>query len=319
MVLSPNINLNYLLCNMIAILLIIIGSVLIIGLINKIRAFMAGREGTRFFQPLYTAKVLMQKAPVYGKETSWVTRLAAPFYLAAVLLAMLTIPLGGIDSALISFNGDIVLFCILLTLSRISLVWAALDSGSSFQGMGASRESLFALLVEPAMMILFATLAMVTGVSSFSSMFHILNNISLVMIVISVVVGYGVLKLAFVECGRLPIDDVRTHLELTMIHEVMVLDIAGIDLAYIKIAGWLKLSGFVMLLLNIMLPPHFELWSVVLLYFAALVAFALIVGVVESFSARNRMNKNATYITTILAVGLLAYIVGLLLKLGVIA
>lgn len=304
---------------MIAFLLIIIGSLLIIGLINKVRAFMAGRKGTRFFQPLYTAKVLLQKAPIYGAGTSIVTRLAAPIYLASVILAVLTLPLGGIQESLISFNGDIILFCTLLTLGRMALVWAALDSGSSFQGMGASRESMFAIMVEPAMMMILATLAMVTGASSFSEVFDTLNNTSLVLIVLSTVIGYGVVKLALVECGRVPIDDVRTHLELTMIHEVMILDLAGIDLAFIKIAGWLKMSGFVMLLLNIMLPPQFELWVVVLLFFAALFCFALIVGVVESFSARNRMNKNATYITTILAVGLLAYIVGMLLKLDIIA
>lgn len=304
---------------MIAFVLIIIGSLLIIGLINKFRAWMAGRKGTRFFQSLYTVNVLLKKAPLYGAGTSLVTRLAAPVYLASVILAILTLPLGGIQEALISFNGDLVLFCTLLTLGRLALVWAALDSGSSFQGMGASRESIFAIMVEPAIMMILATLAMVTGASSFSEIFDTLNNTSLVLIVLSAVIGYGVIKLALVECGRVPIDDVRTHLELTMIHEVMVLDLAGIDLAFIKIAGWLKMSGFVMLLLNIMLPPQFEWWTVALLFLAAVVCFAFIIGLVESYSARNRMNKNATYITTILAVGLLAYIVGLLLKLDIIA
>ncbi len=298
---------------MIAIVIIIVSSILIVGFINKFRAWMAGRSGVRFFQPLYTVGTLMRKASVYSNSSTFITKLAPLVYLGAIIVAMMLLPLGGSYGAVVEFEGDLIVFCMLLALSRMMLLWAALDSGSSFQGMGASREALFSILAEPAFFILLATLAMISGHYSFTSIFANFDNMSLVFMVLSLVIGYGVLKLSFVECGRVPIDDTRTHLELTMIHEVMVLDFSGIDLAYIHIGGWFKLSIFALLIVNLFVPSTVEGWLLLTFYSAGVLLYSFIIALVESFSARNRMNKNATYIVAILAVGLLAYIVVLML------
>ncbi len=298
---------------MIAFLILLFSSLLIVGLVNRIRAIFAGRRGYRFFQPLRNVKVLLKKAPKYSSASSVVSRIAAPMYLGALLVAAVMLPLGVTFPAILHFDGDIIAFCILLSMSRIAIVWAAMDSAGSFQGLGAARESLFAILVEPALFLLIATLCLITGNHSFHDIFANFNNDSLSLMVLAAVVAYGFVKLAFVECSRVPIDDPRTHLELTMIHEAMVLDLGGIDLAFIQMAGWLKLSIFATLIINTVIPASVVNYDLLIFYFAGIVLFSLIVGVVESFSARSRMNKNATSIAVISAVGLLAYIVALLI------
>ncbi len=299
---------------MIVLLLVFLSSLLIVGIINRARAIFAGRRGYRFFQPLRNVKVLLKKTPVYSDNASVVSRLAAPVYLASLLVASAMLPLGSSFPALISFEGDVIAFCVMLSVGRVAIVWAAMDSGGSFAGMGAARESLFAILVEPALFLLIATLCLITGHNSFFDIFSSFNNASISMLVLSVVVGYGFLKLSFVECSRVPIDDPRTHLELTMIHEAMVLDLAGADLAIIQMAGWLKLSIFSLLIINSVIPADIVGWDLVGFYFAGVGVFAVVIGAVESFSARSRMSKNATNIAVISAVGLLAFIVALLLK-----
>lgn len=299
---------------MIALLLIMVGALTVTGIINRTRAVLAGRKGYRFFQPLMNVAVLMKKSLVYSNTSTIITRAAAPIYLGSILTATLMLPLGRYFPSVVSFNGDIVVFCLLIAFSRLALVWAAFDSGSSFQAMGASRESLFSLLVEPAMFLLIGTLCMITGNSSFSTIFAKFDNMSLYMLIISVVVGYGFVKLSLAECGRVPIDDTRTHLELTMIHEVMVLDLSGVDLAFIQIGGWLKLSIFAMLTANSLVPAQIGGWLLPALYVAVLIVYSVGVGVLESFSARNRMNKNATYIVAISAIGLLAFVVAIIVN-----
>lgn len=299
---------------MIALLLIILGALVVVGLINRTRSVLSGRKGYRFFQPLFNVLVLLKKASIYSTTSTIVTRAAAPVYLGAIITAAMMLPLGRYFPSIISFNGDIVVFCLLIALSRLALVWAAFDSGSSFQQMGASRESLFAMLVEPAIFLLVATLCLITGNSSFSTIFSKFDNNSLYLLILSVVVGYGFVKLSLAECGRVPIDDTRTHLELTMIHEVMILDFSGIDLAFVQIGGWFKLSIFALLTANSLVPPQIGGWMLTALYIAVLITYSLGIGVLESFSARNRMNKNATYIVAISAIGLLAYVVAIIVN-----
>ena len=125
----------------------------------------------------------------------------------------------------------------------MALILAAMDTGSSFEGMGASREALYGALVEPALMLVFGTLALLSGYTSFDAIFSgdAVNGVQLVVVLL--LAAYVLVKIVFTEAGRVPVDDPRTHLELTMIHEVMCLDYCGVDLAYIKMAGWLKTAA----------------------------------------------------------------------------
>lgn len=300
---------------MISLLLTLATALLLPGVINRTRAVCSGRKGYRFFQPLMTVGVLLRKGSVYSSVSTAVTRIAPVVYLATMLTATLFLPLG-IHGSIISFQGDVVLFAYLLALGRVAMIWGAMDSGSSFQGMGASREALFAVLAEPALFLLIGTLALITGNFSFSAIFSRFDNISINLLILSIVVGYGFLKLMISECGRVPFDDPRTHLELTMIHEVMVLDLSGIDLAFVQIAQWLKLSIFGLLIANSLIPATQTGWLLVLYFAGIQFLLGIFIGVGESFTARNRMSRNATYLATVSAIGVLAFIVAVILALG---
>lgn len=298
---------------MISFLLILLSSVLITGTINRTRAILSGRKGYRFFQPLYNVQVLLGKASVYSSSRTTLTRLAPVVYLGSILSAACFLPLGQYG-AIVGFQGDVVLFAYLLGISRMAMILGALDSGSSFEGMGSAREALFGMLAEPAFFLLVGTLALITGHYSFSAIFAQFDNIPINFMILSIVVGYGFLNLAVAECGRVPFDDPRTHLELTMIHEVMILDLSGVDLAFVQIGGWIKLSVFGMLLANALIPAQISGWILIVLFLAIQFFMGAIIGLGESFKARNRMTKNATYLATVAAIGLLSFIVAYILK-----
>ncbi|MEF9949911.1 MAG: NADH-quinone oxidoreductase subunit H [Mucinivorans sp.] len=297
---------------MIPLLLIIFGMVAVVGVINRTGSICAGRRGVRLLQHLYNVLLLFRKGNVMSSQASLITALGPIVSLAALVVAALIVPFGTFGS-LISFEGDVILFCALLATSRVAMVLVAMDSGSSFQGMGASRDAFFSMLVEPALYMLLATMIVITGHDSLSEVFASFENMSLNWLMLSIVVGYGFLKLALVDCARVPISDPATHLELTMTHEVMVLDLSGFDLAMFTIGSWLKLSIFGLLFANSLIPAHVDGLLLFLLYFVAIVIFGVIIGVGESFRARNRMNKNATYVASIIAIGVLAFILAYML------
>ncbi len=282
----------------------------ITGVINRTRALLAGRKGIRFAQHIYNVRLLMRKGAVYSSTTSILFRIAPCIYLGATLMAFLFIPVADLWP-LFSFHGDIVLVAYLLALSRMALILAALDTGSSFEGMGASREALYGALVEPALMMGLATLALFCGYSSFADIFADAQQLDMNLTVIMLLVAYVFVVILFIEAGRVPVDDPKTHLELTMIHEVMCLDYSGIDMAMIQIAGWLKNAIFAMIAANaIAVAFCFHWWFATPL---AIIATGVAIGVVESLRARNKLSRNVTYILTIVALSALVLLIGFLL------
>ena len=141
----------------------------------------------------------------------------------------------------------------------------------------------------------------------------LLTKRSVNLLMLSLILAYGFLNVALVENGRLPVDDPRTHLELTMVHEAMVLDLSGVDLAFVHVAGWLKLSIWGLLAVNAVIPARTTGWMLVGWALVALALYGVIIGLVESFTARNRMTKNATYLVTVSAIGLLGFAVAFVL------
>ena len=279
------------------------------GIIVRTRALLAGRKGAPFYQHISRLGALLCKAPVYSSATGFVFRLAPVVYLASTVAAMLLVPVGDF-SAVLAFNGDIVLFCYLLALGRVMLILAAMETGSSIDGMGASREALYGALLEPALFLVAGTLALVSDSLSFSQVFAGVGSGTPEMVVVMVLVMYALFKIMLVEAGRIPVDDPRTHLELTMIHEAMVLDYSGFDLALITLAGWSKAG-----LLAVLAASAFASvlsWDTIVVLLLGLAA-GLAIGIVESFLARSRMARNSTYIVTILAVALVAFVIAFLL------
>ncbi len=292
-------------------LLMLAVAVSITGVINRTRAVLAGRKGLRFFQHLFDAKVLLGKGAVYSPTTGILFRLAPCVCLASSLAAFLFIPVADLDP-LLSFDGDVVMVAYLLALSRVSLILAALDTGSSFEGMGASREALYGALIEPAIMLSMATLAMLSGYTSLADIFSTARSLDVNLSIVVLLAAYVFIKIMFVEAGRVPVDDPRTHLELTMIHEVMCLDYSGIDLAMIQIAGWLKTAVFAMIAADAVAAAVCFDW--LLAAPLAVVAAGLSVGITESMRARNKLARNSTYILTVTAMSALIFLVGYLLS-----
>ena len=279
------------------------------GIIVRTRALLAGRKGAPFYQHISRLGALLCKAPVYSSATGFVFRLAPVVYLASTVAAMLLVP-GGEFSAVVAFNGDIVLFCYLLALGRVMLILAAMETGSSIDGMGASREALYGALLEPALFLVAGTLALVSDSLSFSQVFAGVGSGTPEMVVVMVLVMYALFKIMLVEAGRIPVDDPRTHLELTMIHEAMVLDYSGFDLALITLAGWIKAGLLAVLAASAFASVLY--WDTIVVLLLGLAA-GLAIGIVESFLARSRMARNSTYIVTILAVALVAFVIAFLL------
>ena len=295
-------------------LLMIVVALTITGVINRTRALLAGRKGVPFFQHIYNVRLLLRKGSVYSPTTSILFRIAPTVYLAVAIVALLMIPVADLYP-LISFEGDVICLAYTLALARVAIILAAMDTGSSFEGMGAARAALYGALIEPALMIGFATLAMFCGYTSLAEIFEHEQTFDLHYTIVMFLTAYLFVKITFVEAGRVPVDDPRTHLELTMIHEVMCLDYSGIDLAMIQIAGWLKTACFSMIAANaIAATCCFHWWFAVPL---AILLTGLSIGIVESTQARNKLQRNTTFIVTISALAALIFFIGYLLQLNI--
>lgn len=291
---------------MVSIVLIFATSLFFIGLIGRTKSLASGRRGPGLWQPLYDLGRLLRKGAVYSETTSFIFQLAPSVYFASLLAAMLTLPfdaLGGI----VSFDGDFVFFSYMLALGKFFIVIAALDTGSSFEGMGANREALYSMLVEPAFFILLGALAMLTGHTSFQSIFLAIDFSSNFSYLLGLLATYIFIQIAMIENSRLPVDDPKTHLELTMIHEVMVLDYSGVDLAMIQYATALKFAMYGMLIANFFFVPGFSLPIKIAVYFAVQIGFAAGVGLLESFRARFRMRHNPQFIFTLTSIAVLVF------------
>jgi len=265
-------------------------SPLMLGVINRTKAWFAGRRGQPLLQAYFDLYKLLAKGAVYSRTTTWVFRAGPVIGLAAVLVAMPLVPLGGAPAPL-AFAGDFILLVYLLGLMRFFTVAAALDTGSSFEAMGASREVTFSALAEPALLLGLAVVARQTGSLSLSGMYA-----GMAMETwrqagpVSALVAAAFMVVLLAENARVPVDDPNTHLELTMIHEVMVLDHGGPDLAFILYAAALKLWVFSALLVGLVLPLRTgHAWLDVASALGGIFAVAVAVGVVESSMARLRL------------------------------
>lgn len=262
------------------------------GVAGKTKSFLTGRRGAPVLQLYSDLWKLVRKGAVYSTTTTWIFRAGPVVLLASVVLAFLFLPLDG-RSALLAFDGDLVAFAGLLALGRFALALAALDTGSSFEGMGASREVTIAAFAEPALFLCFIVLVLTTRDLSLSGMLGTSLQAAWPASWASLsLVGISLFVLLLVENARVPVDDPATHLELTMIHEVMVLDHSGVDLAVILYAGALKLALFGVLVVGVFVPrAGLSGPGAVAGLFAGLVVVAVAVGVVESVMARLRLNR----------------------------
>lgn len=265
---------------------------LLFGVINRTKAVFAGRRGSPLLQTYYDLSKLLRKGAVYSRTTTWVFRAAPVVGLACALCAAALLPASGLAAPL-AFAGDFIFLAYVLGLMRFLTVLAALDCGSSFEGMGASREVHFAALAEPALLLALAVLARLTGSWSLSgSIAGLGQGPWLSAGPALVLVAATLLMVTLAENSRIPVDDPNTHLELTMIHEVMVLDYSGPDLAFILYGAALKLWVLGGLVVNVVLGLWgLTGWAAIAGFVVGMLLLAIVVGVVESVMARLSLVK----------------------------
>jgi formate hydrogenlyase subunit 4 len=262
---------------------------LVLGVITRTKAVAAGRTGAPLLQPYFDLAKLWRKQMVVSRTTSWVFRAGPVVGVATAALAVLIVPLGGHRGPL-SFEGDFILLAYLFGLARFFTVAAALDTGSAFEGMGGAREATFSCLAEPALFFGLLVLGHGGGSLSLGDMLGArlpaawgTSAASLVLVIVSLFI------VLLAESSRVPVDDPNTHLELTMIHEVMVLDHSGPALAMILYGAALKLLVLGAIVVRVAIPfagPAPLGW---LVFVAGMLGLGVAIGVVESVMARLRM------------------------------
>ncbi len=261
------------------------------SVINRTKAVFAGKKGPPLLQPYFELVKLFKKGAVYSTTAGWVIRTGPVVVLMTTLIGVFLVPMAGMRAP-VHFTGDLILFVYLLGLGRFFMIISAMDTGSAFEGMGASREAFFSALVEPALLVGLGGLAAITHSMSLSPIYHGLTGKmttggsapALVFIAAAFLIVY------LAENARIPVDDPTTHLELTMIHEVMILDHCGIDLALIEYAGALKLWILGLLITGVLLPVRTGMPAVdMVLAIGALFVLAVVIGVIESTMARLKL------------------------------
>ena len=279
---------------------------LLAAITGRVKAWLAGRRGPAWTLNYATLAKLLRKTPVYSRSTTYVFRLGPLVGLATILAALAFLPIAG-RPPIFSFAGDVVFVFYLLGLGRFFVVAAALDTASPFEGMGAAREALFGTLAEATVfMVLFLLQQTHGGMSLATSLAATtagpgMNGAALVLAVIAL------FMILLTENSRVPVDDPTTHLELTMIHEVMILDHSGPDLAMIEMGGWLKLLFYATFIADIACPFRGGPGDY-LLYLLALVVIYGGIGLVESITARFRMSLVPKFILTSFALAFFALI-----------
>ncbi|MFH0754098.1 MAG: NADH-quinone oxidoreductase subunit H [Candidatus Omnitrophota bacterium] len=291
-------------------LIILLLAPLFAGIITKVKAFFAGRVGPSVFQPFFDLWRLFHKASVYSGSTTWIFRALPLVNLAAMLSLSLMIPLVVLKAP-VSFSGDIFLIVYLLALVRFMMIAGALDTGFSMEGMGASREAFFACLSELALFMNFITLALAAHSISLAHMVGADTPLSWKLLgpaLLLAAASFFIVLLA--ENCRIPVDDPDTHLELTMIHEVMILDHSGVDLAYMLYAASVKLFVFGAVLVSIVMPMRTgNIFNDILIFIGGMLGLAVVLGCVESSMARLRLNRVRNFLLIAFALAFFGFIV----------
>lgn len=291
------------------ILILLIVPFLMIGVIKKTKAFWAGRKGVSLFQPIWDFARLLKKDAVYSTTTSWVFRFAPVVGFAAVIFAGLLVPLAN-GMAIISIPFGFIVFAYILAFGKFFSLISALDTGSSFEGMGASREACFSTIVEPAFFITIASIAALSQIYSFESFKHILNGTGVYGYLIIALAVVTLFIMLLIEGCRVPVDDPTTHLELTMIHEVMILDNSGADLGFITWGAAIKMFLFEALIANLIIPAGLNEWVSIGAFLLIILLISMLIGTIESSIARFRMTHvfEFIFIMTLTALLILALV-----------
>lgn len=270
------------------------------GVINATKACVASKKGPPLLMKYYTLAKLLRKGSVYSTSSTFVFRMGPTVSFAAALMPMFFLPLAGMPP-LISFQGDVIILFYIMGIGRFFTIAAALDTASPFEGMGAAREAFFSMLAEATIFAVLILFYRMNGSLSLSEYFYGDKAVSLTgpagALLLFVIVAMFMVLLT--ENSRVPVDDPQTHLELTMIHEVMIVDHSGPDLALIELGTFFKLF-FYSAFITHLLQPQSSQGALVngLMFYGILTLVYVAVGITESTMARFKMNLVPKYILT---------------------
>lgn len=287
----------------------------VVGLIRKVKARLQCRRGASVFQPYADLAKLFRKQPVVSTTTSWIFTATPYIVFASTLAAGLLVPVF-VSRTPLNFAGNIIALVYLLALGTFFLMLAGLDAGSAFGGMGSSREAIVASLTEPAMILSIFAIALTAGSTNLSTIVHktallegIVTDPSPHLMALA-----ALFIVAIAETGRVPVDNPATHLELTMIHEAIILEYSGRYLALVEWAAGLKLVVFLTLIVNVFAP-----WGIatssepaalgvgLAIYLVKVSGLAVLIGVIESMFAKLRLFR----VTDLLGVAFILALLGL--------
>lgn len=285
------------------ILFIIFFPLLFTGIINRVKSLWAGREGPSVIQPFHDFVKLMKKGEVISTTASFIFKIAPSVSFTSVISAAAVTPLFS-GKQLFSFDLDFIFFIYILALGKFFTITGAMDTGSSFEGMGASREAAFSAIAEPAFFLVIGSLALAGNSTSFSNIFSATDLTTSTGIIITVLSAVILFIMLLAEGSRVPVDDPNTHLELTMIHEVMVLDNSGPDFGLILYASALKMVLIGSLIANLILPEMPAAASAAA-FLCVHFIIAAITGTIESLFARLRMSHVPQFIFFMSSIGLI--------------
>jgi formate hydrogenlyase subunit 4 len=276
---------------------------LLTGTIRKLKAWMQSRRGPPIYQPYLDLAKLMRKGSVVSEDASWVTTITPYVCLVSMVVAALLVPAFVTES--LGFLGDLIVLVYLFAMTRFFMALAALDAGSTFGGMGSSREMLVSSLIEPAILLSFFTVALLTGTTSLASVTSVIATSGASLIGPALLLAFAAFFIAILaENARVPVDNPSTHLELTMIHEAMLLEYSGKDLALMEYSSMVKLILFITIAWSAFMP-----WGVateitasalaigVVVFLAKLLALAAVIAIIESSMAKLRLFRLPNLLT----------------------
>jgi formate hydrogenlyase subunit 4 len=287
---------------------------LVTGIIRKAKAVLQSRRGPSVLQPYWDLRKLLSKGSVVSTDASWLFKVTPYVCIAAVTVAALLVPV--LYAGTFGFVGDLIVLIYLLAMMRFFMALAALDTGSAFGGMGSSREMYISSVVEPTMLLAVFAMALVAGTTSLATIAGRIASSGLDLVAPALFLasaGFFIATLA--ENARVPFDNPSTHLELTMVHEAMLLEYSGKQLALMEMASMVKLVIFLAILSNAFFP-----WGIatttdpmaviagVAFFFLKLLVLALIIALIESSIAKMRLFRLPNLLTVAFMLALLAVI-----------
>jgi len=288
------INVIYLIVQIIVIILV---APLVNGIINKVKAFTQKRKGAPLLQMYFDLFKLIKKSAVVSDVSSWIFKATPYIVFSTSVVAALLVPVTTMISP-VWFAGDIILLVYILALGRFFMMLAALDTASTFGGMGASREAMISSLIEPSILITLITVGLIAKSTSAYQIMNFMKDVDTPLIHPVYIMAFIALFIIIIaETSRTPVDDPSTHLELTMVHEAMVLEYSGRSLALMELGAAIKQLLFITLLVNIFIP-HDQLIGIsgvgavaisLLIYLIKVISVSILIAIAEVSTVKLRL------------------------------